>query len=151
MLCGKPTNNPKFCSRSCAAITNNRYAPKRELQGNCRTCHAKIRKKVSYCKECWQDRQVNWSETTMGELKGSDNANFGGRYPHLRALSRKWYIANSRPLICGICGYDKHVDICHIKDAKAFPESTKVSEVNAQSNLIALCKNHHWEFDNGIL
>lgn len=26
-----------------------------------------------------------------------------------------------------------------------------ISDVNDPSNLVALCKNHHWEFDNGHL
>ena len=52
---------------------------------------------------------------------------------------------------CYICGYSKHVEVCHIKPVSDFPLDSKLSEVNNISNLIMLCPNHHWEFDNGML
>jgi hypothetical protein len=52
---------------------------------------------------------------------------------------------------CAHCGYSLHVDTCHIKDVKDFPDTATVSEINSLDNLIYLCKNHHWEFDNGYL
>jgi hypothetical protein len=30
--CGRPTSNPRFCSRSCAAVTNNAASPKRKVE-----------------------------------------------------------------------------------------------------------------------
>ena len=56
-----------------------------------------------------------------------------------------------RPMACVICGYNKAVDVCHIKDIKDFPNYATVLEINSQSNLIALCKNHHWELDHDML
>ena len=32
-----------------------------------------------------------------------------------------------------------------------FSDDAKISEINDIRNLIALCPNHHWEFDNGKL
>ena len=32
-----------------------------------------------------------------------------------------------------------------------FYENTPIFEINSITNLIALCPNHHWEYDNGIL
>ena len=52
---------------------------------------------------------------------------------------------------CDHCGYSYHVDICHIRDLSSFDDQTPVSIVNDLSNLVALCKNHHTEFDNGDL
>ena len=51
-------------------------------------------------------------------------------------------------LKCNICGYDKHVEIAHIKSVSEFSGDTKINDIN---NLISLCPNHHWEFDNGVL
>src|SRR5262249_35210048 len=31
--CGRPTSNPRFCSRSCAAVANNIASPKRKPEG----------------------------------------------------------------------------------------------------------------------
>ena len=52
---------------------------------------------------------------------------------------------------CAICGYDKHIDIAHINAVSEFSEDTLVSEISKASNLIALCPNHHWEYDHGLL
>jgi predicted restriction endonuclease len=52
---------------------------------------------------------------------------------------------------CAICGYDLHIDICHIKPIKDFPDDAYIADINNTTNLIALCKNHHWELDHGLL
>ena len=52
---------------------------------------------------------------------------------------------------CRICGYDKSVQICHIKPVADFDDSALISEINASENLVALCRNHHWEFDHGMI
>lgn len=54
-------------------------------------------------------------------------------------------------LKCSNCGYDKHVEVCHIKSISSFNNESKISEINDISNLILLCPNCHWELDNGIL
>jgi len=65
--------------------------------------------------------------------------------------ARQTYIASGRPMICGICGYSEHVEICHIREVADFSPEAKLREVNAPLNLAALCPNHHWEFDHGLL
>ena len=52
---------------------------------------------------------------------------------------------------CMNCGYDKHVEVCHITPISAFSEDTMISEINSEENLMALCPNCHWEFDHGML
>lgn len=52
---------------------------------------------------------------------------------------------------CVICGYKYHTEIAHIKSVSSFDNNVLVSEINSIENLIELCPNHHWEFDNGLL
>lgn len=52
---------------------------------------------------------------------------------------------------CANCGYAKHVEICHKKPIKSFPVTATVAEINDISNIVALCPNCHWEFDNNCL
>ena len=52
---------------------------------------------------------------------------------------------------CAICGYNKHVEVAHIKAVSEFDNNTTIREINSIDNLIGLCPNHHWEYDNGIL
>jgi predicted restriction endonuclease len=104
------------------------------------------------CKQClYEDNTKDWSKITLSELKSSGNANRGGRYPYIRELSRKSYIKSGLPMRCHVCDYDLHIDICHIHDIKDFSEDTPISVINHLDNLLALCKNHHWEFDHGHL
>ena len=61
------------------------------------------------------------------------------------------YRNNNGPDECAECGYDKHYEICHILPINSFTEDSNISEVNDFDNLVALCPNCHWEFDNGLL
>jgi ferredoxin-like protein FixX len=49
------------------------------------------------------------------------------------------------------CGYEKHVQICHIMPVRQFPDDATLEEINDPSNLVLLCPNCHWEFDHGLL
>ena len=50
---------------------------------------------------------------------------------------------------CSKCGYDKHIEIAHIKSINDFNSDTPISVINDITNLLPLCPNCHWEFDNG--
>lgn len=69
----------------------------------------------------------------------------------IRKRAEKVFSDSGKPLKCAICGYDVHVEIAHIKAVADFPGDTLISEINSEDNLIALCPNHHWEYDHGIL
>ncbi len=55
--CGKPTVNPRFCNRSCAAKFNNRKSPKRVPEGKCKTCDSAIPSNRTYCPSCLQKQK----------------------------------------------------------------------------------------------
>lgn len=110
----------------------------------------------SYCsKECRYNRpyrnQIDWGAITVREARGDGNANYKSLMPYLRQLSRKIYLNSDKPKECLVCGYNKHFDVAHVKDMKDFADDDLVSDVNDLNNLIALCKNHHWEFDKDHL
>lgn len=134
----------KFCTRSCAAKYNNKN-PKRKLVRQCRTCSELVRSNRIYCDDC----QTRGQARTLGELRD--------QYPKLayhakvRGLARLVYKRSGKPYACRACGYDLHVDICHIRDVKDFPMEAPLSEVNHIDNLVALDKRCHWEFDHGYL
>lgn len=65
---------------------------------------------------------------------------------HCRATNKD--IA-SKP--CQNCSYALHVELCHITAVSTFSEDTKISEINSPENLLGLCRNCHWEFDNNHL
>jgi 5-methylcytosine-specific restriction endonuclease McrA len=87
---------------------------------------------------------------TKGELSES-RKNYQSYRGGIRQNAITSYINSGRPLKCAVCDYDIHVQIAHIKPVSKFKSSAFISDINAQSNLIALCPNHHWEYDHKIL
>ena len=155
--CKKETNNPKFCSRSCSASWTNSQSPKRKRKTYiCNDCSSTIDRRsykdsTRICKTCLRERDIK--SKTLGEYK--ERASVKGKHPSwvfsgVRGLNRSW----NKDLIskpCANCGYDKHVELCHIKPLSEFSDDTPLSEANHRNNNVQLCRNCHWEFDNGIL
>lgn len=81
----------------------------------------------------------------------SSRKNYQSYRSTIRKLAEMTYKASGKPMVCSVCGYDKHVEIAHIKAVSDFNDSSTIAEINSVDNLIALCPNHHWEYDNGIL
>ena len=65
--------------------------------------------------------------------------------------ARRVYNKSDKPKECAVCGYNNHIQVCHIKAVKDFDENTLIKEINSLDNLIALCPNHHWEYDHGLI
>jgi hypothetical protein len=130
-----------FCSTSCSA--RYRSANRKTSGSACPKCNGPKSYDSTACKSCRQDA---FNSRTLGDLR----AEYGTYRFHakLRGLARSAY---KGPYICAACGYDLHVDICHIRDVASFPPEATLSEVNRQGNLVALDKRCHWEFDHGFL
>jgi len=146
--CNKETKNAKFCSRSCSTTSNNKKNPRRVKTKTCKSCDTLIFKSRLYCKSCW-DITKKAKDITLGEA----------RYTHLH-VSSAYSLVRSRARAvakeqgwnsCGNCNYDLHIEIAHIKAIGDFSEDTRLSVINAISNLLPLCPNCHWEFDHGLL
>lgn len=69
----------------------------------------------------------------------------------IRSAARKSAFSSPVPRACAVCGYDVHVEVCHIKPVCRFHKSAAMRDINADSNLTFLCPTHHWEFDHGAL
>lgn len=161
----------KFCNSSCAASYNNKKSPKRQAvkEGNCCNCRTVIKfeydknkqtyKKRQYCNSCLEavkietltkhknNKLVEYMSKTKGEIKKT----LKNPSSALRNQARRIYANSDKPKACHVCGYDKHTEIAHIKGIAEFNDDDKISEINSIDNLIALCPNHHWEFDNKLL
>lgn len=88
---------------------------------------------------------------TIKELY-EESKNIGKVGDCVRKYSRRLYDEYGLPRKCAVCGYDKHIQVAHIKPIyQCLRENITVQEVNSPNNLIGLCPNHHWEFDHGFL
>jgi len=149
-LNGVPTYT-KYCSRSCAASVNNSKFPKRKKTGKvCIICFGPSQYNKR-CAPCRAKASEAYLDTTKAMLRGDGNMNFNSRLPYIRSHAKSVYLKSNQSLVCKVCGYDVHVEIAHIKAIKDFSEESTIREINDLSNLVTLCRNHHWEFDNGHL
>jgi len=149
LYCNIETDNPKFCSSSCAAKFNNRAFPKRKRkQYFCKNCGAETNYRRSYCSNCDPTKPRDYNNVTIAEIR--QNARYQA-HAWIRKLARRVYSTSDRPQRCNICGYAKHFEVCHIRPIQTFLEGTPMSVVNALDNLVALCPNCHWELDHGLL
>lgn len=155
----------KYCNSSCSAsYTNRRRESHGILEGKCKRCDCpiKYRKnnhgyvKIKYCDKC---RCLAKSEKMAGKYianmtKGELRKRYKNYTGYRSAISHHACIVCDRNGIerkCKECGYDKWVDMCHVKPVADFPDSALISEINSLENILPLCKNHHWEFDHGLL
>jgi len=159
----------KFCGRSCAVTHNNKESPKKKAMKSisCKKCGdivlLKPKKdggyyKRQYCDKCaitvrheTRGRNITPWELRTKEEVFSGSCNWQSARTAIRKHANKIFSNSSKPKCCEVCGYTKHFEVCHIKAVSAFQGGAKLSEINAITNLVALCPNHHWEFDSGIL
>ena len=132
-----------YCSRSCAAIINNAKAIKRNRTKKCKTCDNLIRTSRRYCDKCSEYRK---RDITLREIL-NQTTNPYSLYANVRHRARN-IAKNLGWKSCIKCGYDKHIEIAHVKPISSFDMSTLVSVINDESNLLPLCPNCHWEHDN---
>ena len=137
-----------YCSRSCSAISNNRSMPKRAKSWRCVTCQEPVRWGYRRCKSC-HNAQLRLDQKTLLEAVGRRKD--ASRFTGVRSHARKVFAESGKPKHCAVCGYTAHVEICHIREISTFPLETPVREINDPINLVALCPNHHWEFDRGLI
>ncbi len=150
LFCSKVTKNPKFCSKSCAAKYNNTKFPKRQRKKYfCVDCGVEVKNRRKYC-ELHNPQKRDWSKITIKDMEDR-SGKYANKYRSIRDHSRNIYIKSDKIKHCLNCNYDKHFDVCHIKDIQEFPKNTTIEIVNSLNNLVALCKNCHWEFDNDLL
>ena len=102
------------------------------------------------CMECFQRKRGARADKTKGEYKGIMSNWWEARVPiakNARIVFRK----SNKEKKCLKCGYDKHYEVCHIKAVSDFTDTSTLEEINSLDNLIALCRNCHWEYDHGLL
>lgn len=107
------------------------------------SCGNKKTKKSKLCQYCSNINQQKY-ETLEDILHYRGKYGQSAAFNIVRGRARSCLTESK----CQRCGYDKHVEACHIKPISSFPNDTLISVINHKDNLIALCPNCHWEFDN---
>jgi hypothetical protein len=141
------TKQRKFCNRSCAARHNNylsdspRHKPKLRICSKCSSEYIKPYDNGTRCSVC---RTIPGVSSLGSRTKGNSKVQEIRNHARMILFSKK-----ARE--CAVCGYVLRVDCCHVRPIKSFADTALLLEINAPDNLIALCPNHHAEFDLGLL
>lgn len=152
----------KFCSRNCANShtqteeQNQKRRKKltRRVRGKCSICGVDLfGYKINKCRKCYRLSLMNISrERTIKEVASKhEDIKRKHIYQPIRNDARKILNKLLIEKKCSICGYSKHVEVCHKKGISEFDENSTLKEVNEVDNLVYLCPNHHWELDKGML
>lgn len=138
----------KFCSHRCSAGYHHKIGAYKKRPRKVRKCSS-CDKETQYdwlqstsrkfCRACWKAKLIIFENKSKGDVPRRSIA------AHARAVCQE------REKQCAICGYRHHVEVCHKRAVKDFPETATIAEINSSDNLILLCPNHHWEFDRGRL
>lgn len=142
--------NQEFCDAKCRNKNGSRnWALKNKklcVCGNGMKFNSKL------CVTCSRSLKQN-SEITIGQYRNMLSVK--GKHPswvnaHVRNFNRSWN-KSLMGLPCQKCGYSNHTELAHIKAVSTYSDDTLLSVVNDPNNILVLCPNHHWEFDNALL
>lgn len=138
--CNKETSNPKFCSKSCSAKETNKIPKRKAKQYTCNSCGCIIKANRVKCDACLLPKDMTLGQAIYAKHHKSS------AFALVRSRARA--SVRNEEQICECCGYDKHVEVCHVKPIHSFPPETLLTEINSRDNLKLLCPNCHWEFDH---
>jgi hypothetical protein len=155
LYCNKETNNPKFCSHSCANSYNNKIYIKRTKTHFCKNCGKSTDARHPYCtdtcKTAYKEQHLKMSTTRKKEL---NKTRVTQARRNIKLLSLE-YKGNK----CCICGYDKciralefhHLDPSEKESGIGNGSYNKFDKVKLElDKCILVCSNCHAEIHSGM-
>ena len=109
-----------FCTISCSTIYNNKKRPKKLPRFGVCKCGKKLPIRNKFCKTC-HPNYVDWDKRTLADLQKLGTFN---KHRYLRDHSLRTFKQSDNDYICLNCRYNKHVDICHLKEVQKFKMKT---------------------------
>ncbi len=140
-----------FCSSKCSATYNNRHRNIEINQNKICCCGNNKDINAILCHKCRVKIQLQnslYQTLTLGDKTYTKHKY--AKYSYVRFYARKIGVELGFKC-CRNCGYDKHFEVCHIKPVSEFTSDTLLTTINSPENLLPLCPNCHYEFDNGKL
>lgn len=125
-----------YCKECCSTNRDSSY-------DKC-SCGRRKTKKSKQCQKCASNNLIKF-ETLEHSLKYRKKYGQSAAFAVVRSRAKT---VMKHIKSCQKCGYDKHVEVCHIKPIASYDIKTPIDIINDPANLIVLCPNCHWEFDH---
>ena len=157
---GTETRLQKTCSDKCRCISHQKFgttADGKRIRGICNCGKPIVSHKSKTCWDCEYTKRKNLfyeklkTSTIEKYVKRDTKYRANHRYQSIRNFAKNMMDWNNIKETCSICGYNRHVEVCHKKSIASFPKETTLDIVNSLENLIYMCPNHHWELDNNVV
>lgn len=135
-----------YCSRSCSNSFNTKNNPRKVKTKKCKICNKLILSSRQRCSDCIKNaKPIDYTLKEAIYVNHHKSSAFALVRSRARTIAKKYGMNK-----CVKCGYNKHVEIAHIKPISDFSLDSKLSEVNDKNNLLPLCPNCHWEYDHNL-
>ena len=138
----------KFCNKTCY----HSWVESQKASRSCPQCledFSSTRNKTFCSREC-QRLHFGTDTLTKGALFESRTSWQSARSA-IQKMARAEYFRHNQNPSCAVCRYSHHVEVAHRNPVSKFQETALIGEINHIDNLVGLCPNHHWEYDNGKL
>lgn len=146
----KSKSGRHFCCPSCSSSYNAKDPTIARKRANLKTliCHRcggefESSRHLKKCPVCIAD-EMPLGDRTLGDFSSRAER-------HRKVRNHAHHITASRPQVCAVTGYSKHVHTAHIRPIPDFADHTPLKVVNDPRNLILLSPNAHTELDCGEL
>jgi predicted restriction endonuclease len=150
----REVRNKKFCNHSCSASFNNlkRFVIIEKIFNHIINTKNSIKYRKAK-KDKSEKLKVPKFEYLNDKTKGElfENTKWQNARSTIQKHARFIYNNSDKCKCCNVCKYDKHYQVAHKKSVSSFQKEARILDINDIDNLIALCPNHHWEFDHEFL
>jgi hypothetical protein len=150
LYCNKETNNPKFCSRSCACSFNNKIHSKRAKTHHCKNCSNIISSRHTYCSDICKITYTNLHK--LPKKSNSEKVKQARR--NVKELSVEY-----KGDKCIICGYHNCINALEFHHIDPKQKEIQIGSGNYRGidkvkleldKCILVCSNCHREIHAGL-
>jgi|10_taG_2_1085330.scaffolds.fasta_scaffold15055_3 GH43 family beta-xylosidase len=151
----------RFCNKSCSNFhcKNGLHNKKLLKTKTCIRCNTEFNlerneqgkfKERKVCNDCPTNAPGMANYMTKGQLFASRSWQ-AARSTIVDHARRLYFSCNDNQCNVNECTYTNHIEVAHKKAVKDFSDDTPILDINHIDNLIGLCPNHHWDYDNRLL
>lgn len=153
----------KYCSPACSTSIGRRASKRNReeiarfgIDGRECGCGERKSRRSKRCRSCSKRKLLIASmQETLGGIKKKSKGRARHMFQGVRNNAHRVVSVLDVELLNSCrragCEYKVHAEIAHLREISSFLDSATIGEINDTKNLALLCRNCHWEYDNGLV